>query len=98
MCRLRYIRVQAARDVFYMNQLIQTEAQVSASRNKVLELVRVPRNRRAMLASEILMFMQQFCGVSKSYPCCTNSTVLQLRDVAHLPGQICRAYALSKTS
>ncbi|KAK7183843.1 hypothetical protein PSPO01_10179 [Paraphaeosphaeria sporulosa] len=29
-----------------------------------LELWTVPRNRRAMLASEIVMFMQQFCGVN----------------------------------
>lgn len=56
--------MQAARDVFYMNQLIHTEAQVAKNRNKILELVRVPRNRRAMIASEILMFMQQFCGIN----------------------------------
>jgi hypothetical protein len=29
-----------------------------------LELFTVPRNRRATLASWIVMFMQQFCGVN----------------------------------
>lgn len=64
MCRLRYNKIQAARDVFYMSQLIQAESQVSVGRNKIVELVRVPRNRRAMIASEITMFMQQFCGIN----------------------------------
>jgi hypothetical protein len=32
--------------------------------NKILELINVPRNRRALIASEIVMFMQQFCGVN----------------------------------
>ncbi|KAF2104429.1 H(+)-myo-inositol cotransporter [Rhizodiscina lignyota] len=64
MCRLRYNKIQAARDIFYMSQLLQAEAQVSFGRNKLLELVRVPRNRRAMIASEITMFMQQFCGIN----------------------------------
>ncbi|KAK2821788.1 hypothetical protein FQN49_007671 [Arthroderma sp. PD_2] len=31
---------------------------------KILELITVPRNRRALIASEIVMFMQQFCGVN----------------------------------
>ena len=58
MCRLRYNKIQAARDVFYMSQLLDAEAQVAVGQNKMLELIRVPRNRRAMLASEIVMFMQ----------------------------------------
>lgn len=29
------------------------------ARNKIKEMVTVPRNRRAMVASEIVMFMQQ---------------------------------------
>ena len=65
MCRLRYIKVQAARDLFYMQTLLEAEsAIVIQGKWKILELVRVPRNRRAMLASEIVMFMQQFCGVN----------------------------------
>lgn len=59
MCKLRYNKVQAARDIFYMHTLLNTEAGMKLGQNKVLELVTVPRNRRAMLASEIVMFMQQ---------------------------------------
>ncbi|KAM0806319.1 putative MFS sugar transporter [Usnea florida] len=65
MVRLRYEKVQAARDVFYMNTLLEAEKEVQLNQgNPLLELVKIPRNRRAMLASEIVMFMQQFCGVN----------------------------------
>jgi Sugar (and other) transporter len=64
MCRLRFNKIQAARDVFYMAELLRAEEELNTGRNKLLELIRVPRNRRAMLASEIVMFMQQFCGVN----------------------------------
>ncbi|KAI9760258.1 MAG: hypothetical protein M4579_001772 [Chaenotheca gracillima] len=64
MCKLRYSKVQAARDVFYMNTLLEAEGGMKLGQSKVLELITVPRNRRAMLASEIVMFMQQFCGVN----------------------------------
>jgi MFS family permease len=54
MCRLRFNKVQAARDIFYMHTLLEAESSiVIAGRFKMLELVRVPRNRRAFLASEI---------------------------------------------
>ena len=60
MVRLRYEKVQAARDVFYMNTLLEAEKEVESNQgNPLLELVKIPRNRRAMLASEIVMFMQQ---------------------------------------
>jgi hypothetical protein len=58
MCRLRYNKVQAARDIFYMAELLKAEEQIKIGRSKMLELVTVPRNRRAMIASEIVMFMQ----------------------------------------
>ena len=59
MCRLRYNKVQAARDIFYMHTLLEAESSIVINgKFKLLELVRVPRNRRAMLASEIVMFMQ----------------------------------------
>ncbi|MCJ1468718.1 hypothetical protein MMC07_007348 [Pseudocyphellaria aurata] len=65
MTRLRYNKVQAARDVFYMHTLLEAEEEIKDKRKTiVLELVTVPRNRRAMVASEIVMFMQQFCGVN----------------------------------
>lgn len=60
MTRLRYNKVQAARDVFYMHTLLEAEEEIKDKRkNIVLELVTVPRNRRALIASEIVMFMQQ---------------------------------------
>lgn len=65
MVRLRYEKVQAARDVYYMHTLLEAEREVEANQgNPLLELVKVPRNRRALIASEIVMFMQQFCGVN----------------------------------
>ena len=65
MVRLRYEKVQAARDVFYMHTLLEVEREVETKQgNPLLELVKIPRNRRAMMASEIVMFMQQFCGVN----------------------------------
>jgi len=63
--RLRFNKVQAARDLFYMQFLIKAEeASQTLGQNKAKELFTVPRNRRAMQASEIVMFMQQFCGVN----------------------------------
>lgn len=64
MCRLRYSKIQAARDQFYMSELLKAEETMKIGQSKLMELITVPRNRRAMLASEIVMFMQQFCGVN----------------------------------
>lgn len=59
MVRLRFSKVQAARDVFFMHVLLEAEAKTKIGSGSMAELIRVPRNRRAVLASEILMFMQQ---------------------------------------
>lgn len=64
MCKLRYIKIQAARDIFYMAELLKAEDNMKIGQSKIKELWTVPRNRRAMVASEIVMFMQQFCGVN----------------------------------
>lgn len=64
MSKLRYNKLQAARDIFYMHTLLEVESEIKLGRNKLLELITVPRNRRALVASEIVMFMQQFCGVN----------------------------------
>ncbi|KAF2732048.1 hypothetical protein EJ04DRAFT_578671 [Polyplosphaeria fusca] len=64
MAKLRYNKVQAARDIFYMAELLKAEENMTIGQSKIKELWTVPRNRRAMLASEIVMFMQQFCGVN----------------------------------
>ncbi|KAN0116412.1 major facilitator superfamily [Russula decolorans] len=62
--RLRRHPVQAARDLYYIHVLLEAEAELSRGRNRYLELFTIPRNRRATLASFIVMFMQQFCGVN----------------------------------
>src|SRR5258708_17765435 len=62
--RLRGSRLLAARDLFYIGVLLTEEEAVTRGRNLLIELFDVPRNRRASLASFIVMFMQQFCGVN----------------------------------
>jgi MFS family permease len=63
--QLRFNKVQAARDLFYIQYLVKAEEETeNIGQSKIREMVTVPRNRRAMQASEIVMFMQQFCGVN----------------------------------
>ncbi|KAM0309885.1 hypothetical protein ACHAO8_008640 [Botrytis cinerea] len=64
MCRIRHTKVQAARDVFQMHMLLEAENNMGSGQNHVMQLFTVPRIRRAMVASEITMFMQQFCGIN----------------------------------
>ncbi|TIC96879.1 putative metabolite transport protein YwtG [Colletotrichum higginsianum] len=66
MCQLRFEKVQAARDLFYANALLQAEkeSQGIGKQNRLKEFFAVRRNRNAMIASEVAMFMQQFCGVN----------------------------------
>jgi MFS family permease len=59
MTKLRYNKIQAARDLFYMSELLKAEENLKIGQSKIRELFTVPRNRRAMLASEIVMFMQR---------------------------------------
>lgn len=44
--------------------LLEAEKEIETGSYRLLELFTVPRNRRATLASFIVMFMQQFCGVN----------------------------------
>lgn len=67
LCRLRFEKVQAARDLFYTHTLLEAEKQAMAGvkkGNRFKELFTVRRNRNAVIASSGLMFMQQFCGVN----------------------------------
>jgi len=65
LCRIRWTKVQAARDIFYMHTLLEAEKAINTTRgNRFSELFTIGRNRRAMIGSEIVMFMQQFCGVN----------------------------------
>ncbi|KAL1859684.1 hypothetical protein VTK73DRAFT_7502 [Phialemonium thermophilum] len=65
--RLRFSNVQAARDCYYTYVGVELEREVNKGKNlftQFAELFTVPRNRRATLASWIVMFGQQFCGVN----------------------------------
>jgi len=62
--RLRGTRLQAARDLYYVYVNLEIENAIKHGKNLIWEMCTVPRNRRAALASWIVMFMQQFCGVN----------------------------------
>ncbi|KDQ57679.1 hypothetical protein JAAARDRAFT_178048 [Jaapia argillacea MUCL 33604] len=64
LARLRTHPIQATRDMYYIHVQLEAEAEITRGRNRLFELFTVPRNRRAALASFIVMFMQQFCGVN----------------------------------
>ncbi|KAG2065877.1 hypothetical protein BDR04DRAFT_1234315 [Suillus decipiens] len=64
LCRLRFSRVQAARDLYYIHVLLEAENEMKKGRNRVIEMFTIPRNRHAALASWVVMFGQQFCGVN----------------------------------
>ncbi|TFY58958.1 hypothetical protein EVG20_g7967 [Dentipellis fragilis] len=64
LARLRRSPLQAARDLYYIHVCLEAEAELTQNRNRFFELFTVPRNRRATLASLIVMFLQQFCGVN----------------------------------
>ncbi|KAG6325923.1 hypothetical protein ID866_13166, partial [Astraeus odoratus] len=64
LCRLRFSRVQAARDLYYIHVLLEAENEMKKGRKRFLEMFTIPRNRNAILASLIVMFGQQFCGIN----------------------------------
>jgi hypothetical protein len=64
---LRPTDIQAARDLYYAYVGVELEREINKGKNffsMFFELFTIPRNRRAALASWIVMFMQQFCGVN----------------------------------
>lgn len=62
--RLRNTKVQAARDLYYMSVMIDINEEINRGRNIFMDIFKIGRNRRALYASQALMFMQQFCGVN----------------------------------
>lgn len=63
--KLRCSKLQAARDLITINHLLDNEDLVHRQSGwRIKELFIVRRNRRALTASLILMFFQQFCGVN----------------------------------
>jgi len=71
-CKLRFEKVQAARDLFYMHTLLKAEQEVISvgKQNRLKEFFTIRRNRNAMLASEIVMFMQRTMIPLASYLIC----------------------------
>ncbi|GAA5820262.1 hypothetical protein JCM3770_002444 [Rhodotorula araucariae] len=64
LCRLRHTKLQAARDLFMINALLEEEANIATGKSAIVELFTVARNRRAVYASGVVMYMQQFCGIN----------------------------------
>ncbi|KAF5849304.1 hypothetical protein GGP41_006223 [Bipolaris sorokiniana] len=64
LCRLRWNKIQAARDMYYAYKLLEIENAHREGRNPVREFFLVRRNRRAAQSAFFVMFMQQFCGVN----------------------------------
>ncbi|CUM64870.1 uncharacterized protein PRCAT00002485001 [Priceomyces carsonii] len=65
--RLRPFELLAAKDFYYAVSLIEVENEATHGTTfyrRIIEIFTVPRNRFAALASCILMFGQQFCGVN----------------------------------
>lgn len=68
--KLRNSELQAARDMILMHYRLKKEeelrelADTEGHRWGIYELFSKPRNRRAVTASLIVMFLQQFCGIN----------------------------------
>lgn len=64
---IRNTELEACRDLFYTYVGVELERRINKGRNfftKLWELFSIARNRRATLATWIIMFGQQFCGVN----------------------------------
>lgn len=69
LCKLRYTKLQAARDLFLIDHLLKAEENIMQQEKPFSELFTRGRNRRALTASVITMFLQQFCGVNVTVGC-----------------------------
>ena len=89
--RIRNTELEACRDLFYTYVGVELERKVNKGKNfftKLWELFSIPRNRRATLATWMIMFGQQFCGVNVSSinirdgicrdNCCVDTLVLTI--------------------
>ncbi|KAL1622671.1 hypothetical protein SLS56_008596 [Neofusicoccum ribis] len=56
----------AARDLFLIHHLLKNEKEIFGKQNGLKQLFTQPRSRRALLASVIVMFLQQLCGVNET--------------------------------
>ncbi|KAI9703393.1 MAG: hypothetical protein M1820_005865 [Bogoriella megaspora] len=65
--KLRFVPIQAARDLYYIHTQLQIEAAAVGKSNYVsrfVELFTIPRVRRGTLASFTVMIAQQMCGIN----------------------------------
>ncbi|KAK5079071.1 hypothetical protein LTS08_003778 [Lithohypha guttulata] len=65
--KLRNHQILAARDLYYISTQIEIEREIvgeSSYIKRFFELFTIPRNRRATLASFIVMIGQQMCGIN----------------------------------
>lgn len=65
--RLRPNNLQAARDIYYIHVCMKEEMKLLHGKSawfRFIELFTIPRNLRATIASSIVMFGQQFCGIN----------------------------------
>ncbi|KAK2612565.1 hypothetical protein QQS21_001503 [Conoideocrella luteorostrata] len=65
--RLRNSQVQAARDLYYIHVQLQVEYEFIGHGDylkRFIELFKIPRIRRATLASFVVMIAQQMCGIN----------------------------------
>lgn len=68
--RIRNTELEACRDLFYTYVGVELERKVNKGKNfftKLWELFYIPRNRRATMATWMIMFGQQFCGINVSW-------------------------------
>lgn len=65
--KLRNHQILAARDLYYISTQVEIEREIvgeSSYIKRFFELFTIPRNRRATLASFIVMIGQQMCGIN----------------------------------
>lgn len=65
--RLRFTKVQGARDIYYIHSQLVLENEVmgkSTYATRFVELFTIPRVRRATLAAFTVMLAQQMCGIN----------------------------------
>ena len=65
--RLRHTELQAARDLYFVHVQLVEESKIMSGVSffvRFKELFTVPRNRRATVASGVVMLAQQMCGIN----------------------------------
>ena len=81
MCKLRFTKVHAARDLFYADALIQTERETlagSGTGSRIKKFFTTRRTRNAMIASQTTMFLQvrPLCRLNLSYSLLTQAPAI----------------------